>query len=692
MLPFLSFYSIVVDTHHVRERSKFSRLSFNSMKDLKLEMFRNNPSLVQLKQRIQENLPRKEGVIRATEKGFGFLEIDKKTSLFVPPIHMRRCMHGDKVLAIVRTQRGRKIAEPEKLLDPMLTRFVGRVVMEGGEMGICPDYPQLKRYILRAEWKTKPNEKSVEVGDWVVARQTSHPLKGGDFFFAEVVRKITGVNDKNAPWSVALAQGNLPSGELEGVENWQQIDDPELERVDTTDIPFVSIDGHSTKDIDDALYAVKKANGDFELTVAIADPTAYIAPNDRIDKAARSRGYTIYLPSCSIPMLPRDITENRCPLIENEVRLALCCRVAISKNGDIQKESINFFAAVVRSRARLTYDDVSDFIDIPQSQHHIPSEAISKILADLYELSLARSKRRGKDNTLFPDRPDYRFELNEEKEVVAVHKEIRRSANYLVEEAMITANICAGHILKKRFGTGIFNSHPGFKVEKIPSALALLTEHGMTGQTLASLSTLQGFATLKRWLLSEGTPYIRSRVRKLQACSEIGSQPLPHFAMGLDVYATWTSPLRKYGDMINHRMLKAHILGKDPVQVVDNEVSRELTTHRRHHKTAERAVSNRLYVNMLANEPSKKSRLTGEVIDVNRAGMRVLILENGAVAFIPGTLIIPNRNRLECNAETGSVYLDGKPIYKLGDRLEVTLTEVDKESCSILAKPAQSFS
>ncbi|WP_177342211.1 RNB domain-containing ribonuclease, partial [Klebsiella variicola] len=118
--------------------------------------------------------------------------------------------------------------------------------------------------------------------------------------------------------------------------------------------------------------------------------------------------------------------------------------------------------------------------------------------------------------------------------------------------------------------------------------------------------------------------------------------PLPHFAMGLDVYATWTSPIRKYGDMINHRLLKAHILGKAPVQTPDETVGEELALHRKHHKIAERNVADWLYARTLADEPAKETRFQAEIFDINRPGMRVRLLENGAMAFIPGALILDN--------------------------------------------------
>ena len=653
-------------------------------------MFQDNPLLAQLKQQIQETLPKKEGTIKATEKGFGFLEVDSKTSFFIPPPYMKKCMHGDKVKAIIRTEKEREVAEPEELIEQGISRFIGRVKLFKGKLNVAPDHPQLKKLALKAKTRKGIKSDDLKEGDWVVAHLTRHPLKGDNGFFVEISEKITDADDKIAPWWVTLAQNDLPNSEPAGIDNWQIKDDADLQRVDMTHVPFVTIDGASTKDMDDALYAKKTESGDFELTIAIADPTAYITPDSEMDKVARERGFTIYLPGRNIPMLPRDLADELCSLMQDEIRPALCCTVTISKDGVIA-DDIQFFAANIKSHARLVYDQVSDWLENGQSPEWQPSEEIATIVRDLYEFSLARADWREKNAVVFPDRPDYRFELSEDNDVVAIHADMRRSANRLVEEAMITANICAGRTLKETFNSGVFNTHAGFKPEKIADVLSFVNPDGELPFSAESVATLEGFAELRRWLGQQETSYLDNRIRKFQSYSEMGNQPLPHYAMGLDIYATWTSPIRKYGDMINHRMLKAHILGKAPEQTADETVGEELALHRKHHKIAERNVGDWLYARTLAEEPNKQTKFNGEIFDINRAGMRVRLLENGAAAFIPGSLILANKERLECNGDAGTVSVDKEVTYRLGDVLEVVLTEVNQENRSLVAKPTQEF-
>ncbi|EFH74653.1 exoribonuclease II [Vibrio cholerae] len=653
-------------------------------------MFQDNPLLAQLKQKIQENLPKKEGTIKASDKGFGFLEVDSKTSYFVPPPYMKKCMHGDKVVAFIRTENEREVAEPSELIEQSLTRFIGRVKLFKGKLNVAPDHPQLKKLSLKAKTKKGLNEADFQEGDWVVAHLVRHPLKGDDGFFVQISHKITDANDKIAPWWVTLAENDLPNSEPAGIDDWQLKDDADLVREDLTALPFVTIDGESTKDMDDALYAQQLPNGDFALTIAIADPTAYITPEDEMDKVARERGFTIYLPGRNIPMLPRDLADELCSLMENQVRPALCCSVTIRKDGVIG-DDIRFFAANIKSHARLVYDHVSDWLETGSSEQWQPSEEIAQVMRDLYAFSQARANWRETHAVVFPDRPDYRFELSADNDVVAIHADMRRTANRLVEESMITANICAGKTLQTTFGFGVFNTHAGFKAEKMADVLELMAVNGAPNADAETLATVEGFAALRRWLATQETSYLDNRIRKYQSYSEIGNQPLPHFAMGLDVYATWTSPIRKYGDMINHRLLKAHILGKAPVQTPDETVGEELALHRKHHKIAERNVADWLYARTLADEPAKETRFQAEIFDINRPGMRVRLLENGAMAFIPGALILDNKERIECNGEDGTVLIDKEVVYKLGDVLEIVLTEVNQENRSLVGKPTQVF-
>ncbi|MDX1302140.1 exoribonuclease II [Photobacterium sp.] len=656
-------------------------------------MFQDNPLLAQLKKQIQETLPKKEGNVKATDRGFGFLETDNKESFFIPPLYMKNVMHGDRVVAVIRTEKEREVAEPQELVEQNLTRFIGRVKLIRDRLHVIPDHPHLKDAINARPVKGL-NPESLKESDWVVANLNSHPLGDNKHsnknktFFCEIKEKITDSNDKIAPWWVTLARHELPNAEPAPQESWSMLDEG-LERQDLTDLPFITIDGESTKDMDDALYTVKKDDGSFEITIAIADPTSYIAVGDKMDDEARQRGFTIYLPGRNIPMLPRELSDELCSLIENEKRPVICCRVSIDKDGVIQ-DDITFFAAWIRSQARLAYDNVSDLIENGQCDNWIPNDVIAAQIDALHGFANARSEWRTKTAVVFPDRPDYRFELSEDNDVVAIHTDLRRTANRMIEEAMITANICAGRVLKEKFGTGVFNYHNGFHPEKLDTAMNFLTEAEAPFEK-DQLTTLEGFSALRRWLNDLDSTYLDNRLRKFQAYSEVGNQPSPHYAMGLDVYATWTSPIRKYGDMINHRLLKALISGNEPTQKPDDSVGEEIANHRRSHRMAERNVADWLYVRLLKNSVKEETIFNAEIFDINRAGIRIRLLEIGASAFIPASLIVDNKQRIVCNSELGTVTIDTVKEYQLGDTFEVTLAEVRAATRQLVAKPVQQF-
>ena len=650
-------------------------------------MFQDNPLLAQLKQQIKENIPKKEGTIKGTEKGFGFLEVDSKTSFFIPPSYMKKVMHGDKVIALIRTEKEKEVAEPDELIEQNLNRFIGRVKMIRDRVNIVPDHPQIKDAI-RAKGVKGLQLSTLKEGDWVVAKLIQHPLTHEKGFFCEVSEKITDADDKIAPWWVTLAKHDLPNQEPAGDQDWQLLNADEA-REDLTALPFVTIDSESTKDMDDALHAIRHEDGTFTLTVAIADPTAYVAPKTELDEQARQRSFTIYLPGRNIPMLPRELSDDLCSLKENEQRPALCCRIQIDADGVIG-EKPEFFLANIKSQARLAYDHVSEYLETGESAHWSPNAVIADQVQTLHAVAQARIQWRETHAVTFPDRPDYRFELDADNDVVAIHADARRIANRIVEELMISANICAGRVLRESVGAGIFNSHIGFNPERISDTVELAKNNGFE-TTEEQLKTVEGFSELRRWLNQQETTYLDNRIRKFQSFSDITITPAAHFAMGLDVYATWTSPIRKYGDMINHRLLKAVIQNDANMIRPDESVTEELIAHRKHHRMAERDVADWLYVRYLKPAVEAKTVFQAEIFDINRAGMRVRLMENGAMAFIPAPVMVDNKERIECNGDLGEISVDGVVEFRLGDMLDIQLIDIKEATRSIVGKPTREF-
>ncbi|WP_373963745.1 exoribonuclease II [Kosakonia sacchari] len=642
-------------------------------------MLQDNPLLAQLKQQLHSQTPRAEGVVKGTEKGFGFLEVDAQKSYFIPPPQMKKVMHGDKIIAVIHSDKDRESAEPEELVEPFLTRFVGKVQKKDDRLSIVPDHPLLKDAIpCRA---ARGVEHDFKEGDWAVAEMRRHPLKGDRGFYAELTQFITFAEDHFVPWWVTLARHNLEKEAPNGVAT-EMLDDG-LQRVDLTALDFVTIDSASTEDMDDALYVAQTSEGELQLTVAIADPTAWIAEGSKLDEAAKIRAFTNYLPGFNIPMLPRELSDDLCSLRANEVRPALVCRMTLDADGAI-KDNIEFFAATIESKAKLAYDDVSDWLE-NTGNWQPTNDAIAAQIRLLQRVSQLRAQWRQNHALVFKDRPDYRFVLGEKGEVLDIVAEPRRVANRIVEESMIAANICAARVLRDKLGFGIYNVHLGFDPANSEQLAAMLKTHGMHVDAEEVL-TLEGFCKLRRELDAQPSGFLDSRIRRFQSFAEISVEPGPHFGLGLEAYATWTSPIRKYGDMINHRLLKAIIKGETPKRPQD-DATVQMSERRRLNRMAERDVGDWLYARFLQNKAGTDTRFAAEIIDVSRGGMRVRLVDNGAVAFIPAPFIHAVRDELVCSQENGTVQIKGETVFKVTDVIDVTIAEVRMETRSVIARP-----
>lgn len=642
-------------------------------------MFQDNPLLAQLKQQLHSKTPRVEGVVKGTDKGFGFLEADAQKSYFIPPPHMKKVMHGDRIVASLHTEKDREIAEPESLIEPFLTRFVGRVQKKEDRLSIIPDHPLLKDAISCRVARQLDHE--IQDGDWAVAEMRRHPLKGDRNFHAEITEYITTGDDPLVPWWVTLSRHNLERSAPEN--DAAEINDGVLTREDLTALAFVTIDSASTEDMDDALYVRDNGDGTLEMTIAIADPTAYVPVDSELDAVARKRAFTNYLPGFNIPMLPRHLSDDICSLRPQERRPVMACRVTLAEDGAMS--DIHFFAAWIESRAKLVYDDVSDWLE-EKGEWQPESEAIATQVRLLHKMSQRRSAWRTANALVFKDRPDYRFLLGEKGEVLDIVVEPRRIANRIVEEAMIAANVCAAIVLREKLGFGIYNIHNGFDPVTVEQAIAILESNGIQAEAQQIL-TLEGFCVLRRQLDALPTQFLDSRMRRFQSFAEISTEPGPHFGLGLEAYATWTSPIRKYGDMVNHRLLKAIITGQ-AAQKPQEDVTVQLAERRRLNRMAERDVSDWLYARYLKVHAGTDTRFSAEIMDVTRGGLRVRLLDNGATAFIPASFLHAVRDELVCSQDTGTVTIKGEVAYRQSDKLDVMLKEVRLETRSIIAKPA----
>lgn len=659
-------------------------------------MFQDNPLLAQLKQQIHDSKEQVEGVVKSTDKAYGFLECDKKNYFIAPP-SMKKVMHGDKIKATIEKQGDKEQAEPEALIEPMLTRFIAKVRFnKDNKLQVLVDHPSINQPIGAQQAKSVKEE--LQEGDWVVAHLKTHPLRDDRFFYATINQFICRADDEFAPWWVTLARHEQSRYPVQGVEHYEMLDQKTRENL--TALHFVTIDSESTMDMDDALYIEPITQNNeqtgWKLVVAIADPTAYIALDCQIEQEAKQRCFTNYLPGFNIPMLPRELSDELCSLIANETRPALVCYIETDLAGNITAKP-HFVSAYVQSKAKLVYNNVSDYLEQTNNQWQPETPEITQQIHWLHQFTKARIQWRKTHSLLFKEKTDYTFVLAENGKVQEIKAEYRRIANQIVEEAMIIANICAAQFLHEQAKTGIFNTHSGFDKKYLENAHNFLMANLANEQNQAelaerysveNLATLNGYCQMRHDIDHLESDYVALRLRRYLTFSEFKSELAPHFGLGLEGYATWTSPIRKYSDMVNHRLIKA-VLAQQPCEKPQNDVLARLQEARRQNRLVERDIADWLYCRYLAPKVAENVEFNAEVQDVMRAGLRVQLLENGASLFIPAATLHNNKEEIQLNPDELALYIKGDRTYKIGDMVKVKLTEVKETTRSIVGEIVQ---
>ncbi|MEX4057793.1 exoribonuclease II [Haemophilus influenzae] len=659
-------------------------------------MFQDNPLLAQLKQQIHDSKEQVEGVVKSTDKAYGFLECDKKTYFIAPP-SMKKVMHGDKIKATIEKQGDKEQVEPEALIEPMLTRFIAKVRFnKDNKLQVLVDHPSINQPI--GAQQAKSVKEALQEGDWVVANLKTHPLRDDRFFYATINQFICRADDEFAPWWVTLARHEQSRYPVQGVEHYEMLDQKTRENL--TALHFVTIDSESTMDMDDALYiepiTQNSTQTGWKLVVAIADPTAYIALDCQIEQEAKQRCFTNYLPGFNIPMLPRELSDELCSLIANETRPALVCYIETDLAGNITAKP-HFVSAYVQSKAKLVYNNVSDYLEQTNNQWQPETPETAQQIHWLHQFTKARIQWRKTHSLLFKEKPDYTFVLAENGKVQEIKAEYRRIANQIVEEAMIIANICAAQFLDENAKTGIFNTHSGFDKKYLENAHNFLMANLANEQNQAelaerysveNLATLNGYCQMRHDIDHLESDYVALRLRRYLTFSEFKSELAPHFGLGLDGYATWTSPIRKYSDMVNHRLIKA-VLAQQPCEKPQSDVLARLQEARRQNRLVERDIADWLYCRYLSPKVAENVEFNAEVQDVMRAGLRVQLLENGASLFIPAATLHNNKEEIQLNPDELALYIKGDRTYKIGDMVKVKLTEVKETTRSIIGEIVQ---
>lgn len=525
----------------------------------------NQNSLTQLKglkAQMEAEKEHADATVKGTQARFGFAVLDDGREIFIPPDEMLKAFPDDRVRVCVHPDKGGKlIADIEQLLNCPLGEFNGRCVSKGKAMFVEPDLPRLNRWLF-----IPPHARNgVKEGDYVRAAVLRHPIKDGK----PQAKILSIIGSPQTPgienlytadkFKLSREWSKAALSELEhALQSAQALTDQR--RRDLTDLEFVSIDSARTQDIDDALYAEISSDG-WNLYVGIADPTSFISAGSLLEQEIAARAASVYFHGDAIAMMPEALSQDTCALREAVDRPALVCKIAVSDAGVVG--DFEFIEAVIRSRAKLSYVAVDRYLAGNYDElmsHATPLEA-------LYQVFRALRSQREAHELVMEDRIEYRWFLNERKQIDHIDTHEKLLSQKLVEECMVATNRCCARFLRDRNCNGPFVRHRGFRADRNDETRRFLTRFlpDCADKDLQAVSSYREIMT-RLAADSEELP-LRSMANRLLTRAELNTEPGVHMGMGLECYSNCTSPLRKFTDFLTHRQVKAALHGDNTQQL-----------------------------------------------------------------------------------------------------------------------------
>jgi exoribonuclease-2 len=594
--------------------------------------------LKSLKQEIHSSIPRHEGKVRATGGRYGFVNTDDNQQFFLNPDEMDKLLAGDVIaFKVEETKEGKSQAIIEKLISSTQDEFVGQYIVKGKGHFISPDHPTFNRWVF-----VPPAQRnSAKDGDLVNCKISQHPYPSGKVQ-AQVLEVIGQTSDRQIESSMMVRKWDIAGEFSEDCQNEAQallsVMDQATSaepRTDLTAATWLTIDSAMSRDLDDALCCQKTDSG-WSLQVAIADPSCAIKPGSDLDLEALRRSTSSYFIDNMIPMLPSTLSEGAFSLLPNQVRPALVCHLTISKQGDITDYRLE--AALIESKAKLSYTQVAAFLDDSASTDEQLTETIKPVLTALNLCALALNGSRRKNNLVLDDRIEYKAYLNDQGKVDQIVSTERNIAHKLVEECMVAVNRSVANFLAQK-EHGLFIQHAGIRSERQGEARALVKEQ-LNVANPEKISTLEGFVEIQQ-IIAAGNPEAEDNkfelplqailARQLER-SKFGTEAKPHVGMGLPAYTTFTSPIRKYNDLLVHRLVKSYLFDSK-MDVISDDVLAQLGKAQNNSRMAAWQADQWLKAEWLkrqftlekeANSVSKEGlKRDGQIVQVNSGGFTV---------------------------------------------------------------------
>jgi ribonuclease R len=504
-----------------------------------------------------------KGRVQGHPDGFGFvIPEDGSGDLVLSAKEMHKALHGDTVMVRVAgvDRRGRREAKIVEVLVSANTRVVGRMYQEHGIQFVVAEDRRISQDILVAAGGAG----GAEAGQVVMVEILQQPSKYAQPI-GRVVEVLGNYADPGMEIEIALRKHDLPNEFPRDAKHLAAQFAPTVAKADwegresVAHLPLVTIDGETARDFDDAVYCEPNGKG-FRLVVAIADVSHYVRPGDALDVEALNRGNSVYFPRRVIPMLPEELSNGLCSLNPRVDRLCMVCDIQISKAGEI--EQYRFYPSVMFSHARLTYTQVAAMLEDGEGPEAKEFAEVLPHVRNLHALFQALLGAREKRGAIDFETAETQMIFNDQGKIERIVPVVRNDAHRLIEECMLAANACTAEFLQAREHPALYRVHEGPTPEKLENVREFLKEFGLQ---LGGGDEPQAADYSKLLAQVKGRPdapllqtvMLRS-LRQARYCPDNTG----HFGLGYEAYTHFTSPIRRYPDLLVHRAIKAALEGK----------------------------------------------------------------------------------------------------------------------------------
>jgi len=631
---------------------------------------------------VMEKLDLLKGKVQGHPDGFGFLiPEDGSPDMFLSEKEMHKVLHGDIVMARQSgvDRRGRPEGKIVEVLERANNRVVGRLFEEHGIQFVVAENRRITQDILVAPGQSG----GAKAGQVVMLEILKHPDKHAQPI-GRIIEVLGNYADPGMEIEIALRKHDLPHEFPSDAERQAKQISPVVApedwagREDIRNLPLVTIDGETARDFDDAVYCAPEKGG-YRLVVAIADVSHYVQTGDALDREAILRGNSVYFPRRVIPMLPEELSNGLCSLNPKVDRLCMVCDMHVGSDGEIGK--YRFYPSVMYSQARLTYTQVAAMLAEPDGELAKSNAAIVPHLQHLYELFQKLLKAREKRGAIDFETVETQMIFTDQGKIERIVPVVRNDAHKLIEECMLAANVCAAGYLHEHHHTVLYRIHQGPTPEKLEGLREFMKEFGLqlTGEDEPQA------ADYSRLLKSiKGRPdHGLLQMVMLRSLRQAKYEPenVGHFGLGYDAYTHFTSPIRRYPDLLVHRAIKAVLHGKQykPAQKW-SELGVHCSMTERRADDATRDVE--AWLKCFYMRDHLGSVFTGTVSSVTSFGMFVSLDD----LYVEGLVHISELGKDYFHFDATKHQLLGERTgqrYRLGDRVQVRVVKVDMESTKI---------